>query len=121
MQALKPLARILGPKGLMPNVKSGTLVKPEALIETVKQSKQGLIEYRVNEDGTIMTKIGKRDFTDEDLVRNADSLLRAVVEKKPEVIKGRYFLKAMVKTSMGPPTRLNISDYAALASQQNQQ
>ena len=101
----------MGPKGLMPNIKSGTLVKPDALIEAVKQSKQGLIEYRVNEDATIMAKIGKRDFASEDLVRNADSLLKAVVEKKPEVIKGRYFLKGLVKTSMGPPSKLDLTDY----------
>lgn len=67
MNGLKGLARILGPKGLMPNVKSGTLVKPDDLIETLKQSKQGLIEFRVNESATIMGKFGKRDFTDENL------------------------------------------------------
>lgn len=111
MKALKPLARIIGPKGLMPNVKSGTLVKPEELVETIKQSKQGLIEYRVNEDATIMTKIGKREFSDDDLVRNADSILRSIVSKKPEVVKGRYFLKGLVKTSMGPTYKLNLSDY----------
>ena len=62
MQLLKPLARILGPKGVMPNVKSGTLVKPEQLLETVKLSKQGQIEFRVNEHSDIMVKIGLREF-----------------------------------------------------------
>jgi ribosomal protein L1 len=51
----------------MPNVKSGTLVKPDDLLSTVKQSKQGLIEFRVNESATIMNKFGKRAFKDEDL------------------------------------------------------
>jgi large subunit ribosomal protein L1 len=54
MQILKPFARILGPKGLMPNTKSGTLVGPEELLETVKSQKQGLIEFRVNEHADIM-------------------------------------------------------------------
>jgi large subunit ribosomal protein L1 len=67
MPELKALARILGPKGLMPNVKSGNLVKPDDLIETVQQSKQGMIEYRVNDEGFIMNKIGMRSFTPQDL------------------------------------------------------
>ena len=67
MSGLKQLARVLGPKGLMPNLKSGTLVKPDDLLATVKQSKQGLIEFRVNESATIMNKFGKRAFKEEDL------------------------------------------------------
>ncbi len=62
MQPLKTLAKILGPKGLMPNLKSGTLVKPEELIESVKISKQGQIEFRVNDNADIMVKIGMRNF-----------------------------------------------------------
>lgn len=65
MQGLKPLARVLGPKGLMPNVKSGTLVKPEELLEAVRLSKQGQIEFRVNEHSDIMVKIGLRDFQED--------------------------------------------------------
>lgn len=67
MQLLKPLARILGPKGVMPNVKSGTLVKADQLLETVKVSKQGQIEFRVNEHADIMVKIGLREFENEQL------------------------------------------------------
>ena len=70
MQSLKSLARILGPKGLMPNVKSGTLVKADELIETVKITKQGQIEFRVNEHADIMVKIGLKEFKDEDLQKN---------------------------------------------------
>lgn len=68
MQALRPLARVLGPKGLMPNVKSGTLVKPDELLEAVKLSKQGQIEFRVNEHSDIMVKIGLREFEEEQLM-----------------------------------------------------
>ena len=67
MPELKRYARILGPKGLMPNVKSGTLVKQDELIETVKQSKQGMVEFRIKETRYIMKKIGTRKFKDEDL------------------------------------------------------
>jgi large subunit ribosomal protein L1 len=115
MQLLKPHARILGPKGLMPNKKSGTLVKPDELIETVKLSKQGLIEYRVNEDATIMAKIGNRAFNDDDLIRNADSLLKSICSKRPIVLKGRYFLHGLIKTSMGPTFKLDITEYNELS------
>lgn len=79
MQGLKTMARVLGPKGLMPNVKSGTLVKADDLLDAVKTSKQGLIEFRVNEGATIMNKFGKRSFTDENLAVNLDALLRSIV------------------------------------------
>ena len=65
MASLRPLAKILGPKGLMPNVKSGTLVKPDELLEAVRLSKQGQIEFRVNEHADIMVKIGLREFGEE--------------------------------------------------------
>ena len=68
MQSLKPFARILGPKGLMPNPKSNTLVKPDDLLETIKVAKQGLIEYRVNEHSDIMVKIGLKEFENEALL-----------------------------------------------------
>ena len=89
MGSLKSMARVLGPKGLMPNQKSGTLCKADDLIEKIKQSKQGLIEYRVNDNSFIMNKIGKRGFTDENLKINLESLLNTIVKRKPETVKGR--------------------------------
>ena len=68
MNSLKPLSRILGPKGLMPNLKSGTLVKPEDLLTAVKNSKQGQIEFRVNENSDIMVKLGLREFDQDKLL-----------------------------------------------------
>ena len=92
MPALKNMARILGPKGLMPNVKSGTLVKPDELIDTVKISKQGQIEFRVNEHSDIMVKIGLKEFDIENLQKNFDSFARALVKKKPDSVKGKLFI-----------------------------
>ena len=93
MQILKPLARILGPKGLMPNLKSGTLVKPNELLESVRVSKQGQIEFRVNEHSDIMVKIGLREFENDKLMENFNSFATALAMKKPETIKGNelYF------------------------------
>lgn len=94
MPTLKQLARILGPKGLMPNVKSGTLVKQHELLETVKQAKQGLVEFRVNDAAFIMNKIGHRTFEDDALVDNLNAIMEAIAQKKPESVKGKYFNKA---------------------------
>ena len=116
MQGLKTLARVLGPKGLMPNVKSGTLVKADDLLSAVKSSKQGLIEFRVNEGATIMNKFGKRDFSNENLETNLDALLRSIAQKRPETVKGRYMQKALVKTSMGPTVKLDLTPYQAMGA-----
>ena len=115
MQALKPLARVLGPKGLMPNVKSGTLVKPDELLEAVKLSKQGQIEFRVNEHSDIMVKIGLREFEEDKLIENFDAFARALVKRKPESIKGKYFVRGYIKTTMGHPIKLDLSEYQRLA------
>ena len=111
IQDLKAYARILGPRGLMPNTKSGTLVKRDQLVEQVRQSKQGLVEFRVSPESFIMNKIGLRTFEQQALHQNFDALMMALIAKKPETVKGRYFLKAVVKTSMGPPLRLNLEHY----------
>ena len=98
----------------MPNVKSGTLVGQDQIVEQVRQAKEGLIEFRVNQESFIMSKIGLREFEPDRLESNLDALMGALAERKPEAIKGRYFLKGMVKTSMGPPLRFDIAKYANL-------
>jgi len=116
ISSLKKFARILGPKGLMPNTKSGTLVRAEEIVETLQQSKMGLVEFRVNPEAFILSKVGLRSFDEDKLEANFDALMTALVERKPETIKGRYFMKGMVKTSMGPPIKVDLSKYVALAS-----
>lgn len=96
----------------MPNVKSGTLVKPDDLIETVKQSKQGLIEFRINSSSFILSKIGLRDFSADQLTHNFDALMMALLAKKPDSVKGRYLMKAMIKSSMGNPVKVDLSHYS---------
>ena len=115
MQSLRPLARILGPKGLMPNVKSGTLVKPDELIEAVRLSKQGQIEFRINEHADIMAKIGLREFEEDQIFTNFDAFARALAHRKPEKIKGKYFLRGYLKTTMGHPIKIDLSEYQRLA------
>ena len=114
MTQLKSMARVLGPKGLMPNAKSGTLVKQHELLDAVKLSKQGLVEFRVNEASYIMGKIGLRSFDDNALLDNLNALMDAIAKRKPESVKGKYFASAHVKTSMGPPLELNLTPFQAM-------
>ena len=100
----------------MPNVKSGTLVKQEDLLECVKLSKQGLIEYKINSAAFIMNRIGLREFETDKLVENFDALVHALVRKKPDIIKGRYFLKGLVKTSMGKPIPIDMTKYTNIVA-----
>ena len=95
----------------MPNVKSGTLVKQNELIETVTQAKQGLIEFRIKETSYIMSKIGNKNFADEDLQKNLHALMTAIAKKKPDSVKGKYFNKASIKTSHGPLVKLDVAKY----------
>ncbi len=92
----------------MPNSKSGTLVKNEGLSEAIKLSKQGLIEFRVNDNADILSKIGVKDFDNEAIFKNFDALAVALAKKKPESIKGKFFLKAFIKTSMGPSIKVDL-------------
>jgi large subunit ribosomal protein L1 len=111
LQSLKPYARILGPKGLMPNVKSGTLVKPDELIPSIKLMKQGQIEFRINPNSDIMVKIGIKDFDENQIMENFDSLAKALVAKKPDSVKGKYFTRGYIRTSAGAPIKLDLSYY----------
>ena len=75
------------------------------------QAKQGLVEFRVKSTSYIMSKIGNKSFSDEDLQRNLNALLTAIAQKRPESVKGNYFAKASVKTTMGPLVKLDITPY----------
>ena len=77
-----------------------------------------MVEFRVNEAAFIMNKIGKKNFNNEQLNENLDALMKAIALKKPESVKGKYFLKAQVKTSMGPPLKLNIDNYQQMTVSQ---
>lgn len=73
----------------MPNLKSNTLVKPEELLNSIKISKQGQIEFRINDNSDIMVKIGMRNFEHDKLMENYDAVVKALAAKKPESIKGK--------------------------------
>lgn len=104
------LGKVLGPKGLMPNPKLGTVTMNVA--EAVKAAKGGQVEYRVEKAGIIHSGIGKASFAAEDLRRNFDALVDAVIKAKPSGAKGKYVRKIAVSSSMGPGIKVDTADVA---------
>ena len=101
------LGKVLGPKGLMPNPKLGTVTMNVA--EAVKAAKGGQVEYRVEKAGIIHSGIGKASFSQEDLRRNFDALVDAVVKAKPSGAKGKYVRKVAVSSTLGPGIRVDTA------------
>jgi large subunit ribosomal protein L1 len=91
---LKNVGRILGPKDLMPSTKLGTATNPDNLVAMIENIKAGSEEFKVDANGEINVVLGKKNFAVENLYKNLDSFMHVVGEKKPESIKGRYFLYA---------------------------
>ena len=104
------LGKVLGPKGLMPNPKLGT-VTPN-VTEAVKAAKGGQVEFRVEKAGIIHSGIGKASFAAEDLRRNFDAFVDAIVRAKPTGAKGKYVQKVAVSSSMGPGIKVDVAEVA---------
>jgi len=102
------VAKILGPKGMMPNPKLGTVTPNVG--QAVKDAKGGQVEYRVEKAGIIHSGIGKASFSAEDLRENFDALVAAIVRAKPTGAKGKYLRKAAISSSMGPGIRLDVAE-----------
>lgn len=105
------LGKVLGPKGLMPNPKLGTVTMNVA--EAVKAAKGGQIEYRVEKAGIIHSGIGKASFPAEDLRANFDALVDALIKAKPAGAKGKYVRKIAVSSTMGAGVRVDTAEVAA--------
>ena len=105
------LGKVLGPKGLMPNPKLGTVTPNVA--EAVKAAKGGQVEFRVEKAGIIHSGIGKASFTEADLRKNFDAFVDAIVKAKPTGAKGKYVKKAAISSSMGPGLKLDVAEVAA--------
>ena len=99
------LGRVLGPRGLMPNPKLGTVTQDVG--KAVSESKAGKVEYRVDKNGIVHCSIGKRSFGVEKLLANAGALIDAVVKAKPAAAKGTYLKKIALSTTMGPGVRVD--------------
>jgi large subunit ribosomal protein L1 len=103
------LGRILGPRGLMPNPKAGTVTTDIA--KAIKEAKAGKIEYRLDKTNIIHCPIGKKSFGTEKLAENLETLMEAVVKAKPAAAKGQYIKSVAVTSTMGPGVKLQTSKY----------
>ncbi|MGX8729191.1 MAG: 50S ribosomal protein L1, partial [Lachnospiraceae bacterium] len=99
------LGRVLGPKGLMPNPKAGTVTMNVA--QAVKEIKAGKIEYRLDKSNIIHVPIGKASFTDEKLYENLKTLMDQLLRVRPSTVKGQYIKSVTLAATMGPGVRVN--------------
>jgi len=111
MAELGKLGRILGPKGLMPNPKSGTVTNDVA--KAVKEVKAGKIEFRVDKTGIVHSSIGKLNFDADKLVENAKDFIGTIIKLKPASSKGQYVKSLFLSSSMGPGLKINKDEIPA--------
>jgi len=109
MPKVGKLGRVLGPRGLMPNPKTGTVTTDVA--KAVGEFKGGRVEYRTDKFGNVHVPVGKASFSPEALQANFGALMEELVRVKPASSKGRYVHKVVVSTTMGPGIRIDVSEY----------
>ena len=105
MPALGKLGKILGPKGLMPNPKTGTVTMDTAT--AVNDVKKGRVEYRTDSYGNVHVLVGKTSFTDEMLIQNIKAFVSLIVKSKPSVVKGEYVKNISIASTMGPGIKID--------------
>ena len=113
MRSVGKLGRILGPRGLMPNPKTGTVTTDVS--KAVSEIKAGKVEYRVDKAGVVHAPIGKASFATANLVENAQALMTSVIRAKPVAAKGKYVRSIAVSSTMGPGVRVDSASIEAVA------
>ena len=103
------LGKVLGPKGLMPNPKAGTVTMD--VTKAVNDIKAGKIEYRLDKANIIHVPVGKASFTEEQLTQNYNALMDAILKAKPAALKGQYIKSATLTTTMGPGVRMSVAKF----------
>jgi len=111
MKSVGTLGKILGPRGLMPNPKTGTVTMD--VVKAIQETKAGKVEYRVDKTGVIHVPVGRVSFPPERIAENAKMLIDAVVKAKPATAKGKYVKKVNIATTMGPGVLLDAGALAA--------
>ncbi len=115
MGSVGKLGRILGPRGLMPNPKVGTVTPNVA--DAVREAKAGKVEYRVDKAGVVHCRIGRVSFDEPKLVDNAQALIRELIHKKPATAKGIYLKSITLSSTMGPGVRVDTNAVTATAEE----
>ena len=109
MPALGKLGKVLGPKGLMPNPKTGTVTMDVA--KAVSDVKKGRVEYRTDTYGNVHVPVGKVSFTNEQLLENIEAFVSLIIKTKPSVVKGEYVKNISISTTMGPGIKIDPKNF----------
>ena len=109
MPVLGKLGKVLGPKGLMPNPKTGTVTMD--INKAVSEVKQGRIEYRTDSYGNVHAIIGKVSFTEKQLLENLEAFVSLILKTKPATVKGTYVKNISIATTMGPGIKIDINSF----------
>lgn len=110
MTKLAKLGRVLGPKGLMPSPKSGTVTT--TLTETLNEFKKGKFEYKADKTGIVHVNFGKADFTNQQLIENVRALYQSIEQNRPSGVRGKYFKNLYISTTMGSSIKLDPEMFA---------
>jgi large subunit ribosomal protein L1 len=114
MSKASKLGRVLGPRGLMPSPKAGTVVAPEDIGRVISELRQGRVEFKMDKTGNMHVGIGKVGFTPEQLFENFASLMEAVQTARPPGAKGQFIKKIVLSATMGPGVKVDIGEALAL-------
>jgi large subunit ribosomal protein L1 len=109
MSKIGRLGRVLGPRGLMPNPRTGTMVQMRDLPRAIDEAKQGRVEYRIDRTAIIHVPVGKISFSQEKLVENIATIVDAVVKARPTTVKGAFIRTAFLSSTMGPSIKLDVN------------
>ena len=109
MPALGKIGKVLGPKGLMPNPKTGTVTTD--VVKAVSEVKKGRVEYRTDSFANVHALVGKVSFTDEALVENIKAFVNLIVKSKPATVKGKYIKNVSISSTMGPGVKLDLTSF----------
>ena len=116
MGKVSRLGRVLGPRGLMPNPRSGTVVEGEDIAKAVRESKAGRVEFRLDRTALVHVAVGKASLEEDQLLENIATLVEAIVKSRPSGAKGQYIKSATLATTMGPGIRLDLQPTLALTT-----
>lgn len=116
MSKVSRLGRILGPRGLMPNPRTGTVVDPDDIAKAVSDARQGRVEFRLDRTALLHVPIGKVSFEEDKLLENMATVVDAIVKAKPSGAKGQYIRSASLTTTMGPGIKLELAPTLAMTS-----
>jgi large subunit ribosomal protein L1 len=113
MGEVRKLGKVLGPRGLMPNPKTGTVTEDTA--KAVKEFKAGRVEFKIDKAGNVHVPIGKTSFSQDKIAENAKAVIEAVYKSRPATVKGTFVQSCTLSATMSPPVRVDLKDFMAAA------